>query len=107
MPKIDPATGLQFEVKQPSESRLYSVDYSNLMESGELITAILETIVTPQGKVVQVDALVFGTQTIASTIIKTRFEMGTDGEDYKITMKVNTDLGNTIEGDILIRVTDL
>jgi hypothetical protein len=82
-------------VKQPSENRLYSMDFSGLMASGELITGCT---MTPAHEVTT-PPLVVGTPVYAGQIAQVRISGGLAGTTYKITFLVTTNGGNTLEGE--------
>jgi hypothetical protein len=82
-------------VKQPSESRLYSMDFSGLMAAGEFINGCA---LTPAHEVTT-PALVVGTPVYAGQIAQARASAGKAGTTYKITFVVTTNAGNTLEGE--------
>lgn len=88
--------------KQPAESRLYTMDFTNLLASSEAITGVSSTTGAPSG-------LSFGTATISGDgkKVQVRISSGADGVTYKVTILVTTDSSNTLEGDGHLSVVDL
>jgi hypothetical protein len=89
--------GLQTLKKQPSESRVYDMDFAANMVAGETVTAVSSVVVDPVG-------LTIGTAVFSGQRIQFRLSAGTAGITYKITVVVATSAGNTLEGDGLLRV---
>lgn len=89
-------------VKQPSESRVYDMDFSNLLATSESINSVDSTTGTPSG-------LTFGTATIDATgkIAQVRISSGADGTTYKVTYQITTDQSNVLEGEGYLHVEDL
>jgi hypothetical protein len=91
-------------VKQPSESRLYQMDFSGNMTSGEAITAVVSfTADTPEGA----DALVISEITGSGQVASARIAGGEAGFKYKVTVRVTTDGGNTLEAEGILQLKDL
>ncbi len=98
--------------KQPSESRLYDMDFSPKMvqSPAEAITSVdsvaqLEQL--PDGTRVATTDLTFpSAATFALQIAQQRIEVGLDGKTYVVTYIVSTDLGNTLEAEGLLLVID-
>ncbi len=98
--------------KQPSESRLYDMDFSPKMvqSPAELITSV--------DSVTQLELLADGTRvattdltfpsaaTFSLQVAQQRIEVGVDGKTYVVTYIVSTDLGNTLEAEGLLLVID-
>lgn len=98
--------------KQPSESRLYDMDFGPKMvqSPAEAITSV--------DSVAQLEQLADGTRvattdltfpsaaTFALQIAQQRIEVGLDGKTYVVTYIVSTDLGNTLEAEGLLLVID-
>jgi hypothetical protein len=88
-------------IKQPSESRVYAVNFRNLLATGDSITAVTSVTASPTAE------LTFGTAVISSPRVKFRVEDGVAGTSYKITVVVTTTSGDTLKGDGDLEVSDL
>ena len=105
--EIDPITGLEALVKQPSESRLYTFDFTALL-STNTISSVTSIVQINQNLVSGSSALTLGSPTTDNTsLVQIRVEDGTDLEDYKLTAIIVDSGGNTLEGEGLLRVRDL
>lgn len=96
--------------KQPSESRLYDMDFSPRLAVGENLTGtptVTEKTVDPNTglKTVSTD-LTFGIPTSALQIAQVRISVGLDGVLYEVTFVSNTTLGNIVEAEGLMLVLD-
>jgi hypothetical protein len=87
--------------KQPRESRLFSIDFSELLVSGEALSSI------STGPTALPSGLTVGSGTISGTTVQFRVSSGTDGTAYSIHTVVATDQSNTLEGDGLLLVHDI
>ena len=97
--------------KQPGETRLLSMDFSNKMTTGEVISSVDSISATHYGEV-NTD-LTFGNLTanaqqadftVAGGIVPVREDINYC--DYKVTVSVTTDLGQVLENDGMLRVQD-
>lgn len=104
---IDAKTGLPYLTKQPSEDRLYEMDFAALLASGETISSVSSITQSARGNVQGSTSLSIGTGSASGSNVRFRISGGTDGEDYKITVVVTTSQGNTLEGDGWLYVRDL
>lgn len=89
-------------IKQPSESRIYTMDFSANLESGEAISSIISVTAAPSG-------LTINSQAVTSDGKKAQFRIagGTANESYKITVKVATSNSNELEDDGTLLVKQL
>jgi len=87
-------------IKQPAESRLYTVDFSPILGEGESITAATSATAAPAG-------LTLGSPSYTATTASVRISSGTAGQLYKVTFRVTTDASNTLEGEGLLQVKDI
>lgn len=89
-------------IKQPNESRLYSMDFSANLASGETISSITSVTPEPTGPTISSEA-------VSSDGKSANFRIagGTDGESYKITVIVVTSSSNTLEDEGILLVKDL
>lgn len=98
--------------KQPSESRLYDMDFSPKMVASpaELITSVdsvsqLEQLADGT-RVVTTDLVFPSAATFSLQVAQQRIEVGLDGKTYVVTYIVSTDLGNVLEAEGLLLVID-
>lgn len=98
-------------VKQPAESRLYDMNYKNLMVTAEAIasvTSIVQQLVDPDdGSLSPTSDLTIGPGSFALQIAQARISAGIDGRKYKVTFLVVTDLLNTLEGEGFLKVKNI
>lgn len=89
-------------VKQPTESRVYDMDFDKLLATAESIDTVDSTASVPSG-------LTFGTATVDGTgkLAQVRISSGVDGTTYKVTYQVTTDQANILEGEGFLHVQDL
>lgn len=91
-------------IKQPSESRLYTMDFAANCAVGETISSVTSFAAdTPTGAT----ALTVGGASCSGTTASARISGGTDGKQYKVTVLVLTSAGNTLEGEGILQVRDL
>lgn len=87
-------------VKQPAESRLFSMDFSPLLASGETLASVVSVTGLPVG-------LTIGAASYSGQVASARISGGTTGTRYKITFLVTTSAGNTVESEGVLQVKDL
>lgn len=92
-------TAPQVLVKQPAESIVYSMEFANLLASGETLSVISSVAADPSGPTIS-------GQTINGSAVNFRVAGGTDGVDYRIEVTVTTSAGNTREADGILQVRD-
>lgn len=99
--------------KQPSESRLYDMDFSPKMVQGsspEAITSVdsvAQLELQSDGTRVATTDLTFpSSATFSLQVAQQRIEVGLDGKTYVVTYIVSTDLGNILEAEGLLLVID-
>jgi len=87
--------------KQPSESRLYSMDFSPNLAESETLSSVTTVTGAPTG-------LTIGTAAVDSTTKKAQFRVsaGTAGQSYKITVVVLSSASNILEGEGILVVRD-
>ncbi len=85
--------------KQPTESRLYDIDFTSRLATGDTITAVTSVSTAQAG-------LTIGAPTFTTTAAQARISSGTTLVLYKITAIVTTVGGDTLELDIYLRVED-
>ena len=86
--------------KQPSESRVYDVDFSANMAETETIGSVTSYVASPAG--LTLDATI----SISGQKVQRRISGGTAGAQYKITVVILTSLSNILEGEGLLVVQD-
>jgi hypothetical protein len=86
-------------VKQPSESRLYKMDFKRSLDSEDKIMSVASVVATPS-------TVVIGEAVSDDRHVSFRVSGGTSGESYNITVVVITSKGETIEGDGLLIVKE-
>jgi hypothetical protein len=87
-------------IKQPSESRVYAIDFRNLLAAGDTCKTVSSLAVSPAG-------VTLGTGAASGTFVRFRASGGTAGVTYQITAVVVTTNGDTLEGDGLLAVEQL
>jgi hypothetical protein len=89
-------------IKQPSENRLYDMDFAANLRSGDSIASVV-SVTSDQAD----DTLVIGAASISGSRIQFRLSGGVAGLTHKITAKVQTTLGDSLEGEGYVKVADL
>lgn len=92
-------TTLKTLVKQPSEVRLFGMDFSNKMVKTETIVSIDSTVSSPSG-------ITFTGTTIDGQVANILCSGGVDTKKYKITVKVTTGNGQTLENDGILEIVE-
>lgn len=87
-------------IKQPSESRLFGMDFAARLGNDELLT-VTSVSASPTGLTLS------GSPGISGTEATQRIAGGTSGVKYKVTFVVVTAGGNTLEGEGILQVKDL
>jgi len=92
-------------VKQPSESRLYEMDFSLLLGEAETIVTVDSVTVdpAPESGGLSLD----GPATAVGAVVRQRISGGTAGVRYKVTIVVTTSAANVLEGEGIMHVRDL
>lgn len=94
------------------ETRLVSVDFSEKLDSGELLTGSVTTSINPTGPTISNQAVSTGSLTINGATVITgqavQFKITgvTAGEQYVVTMTVatNSTPAQTVDGAVIIKV---
>jgi hypothetical protein len=102
--KIDKDSGLLYEVKRPAENKTYSIDFKNIIPSGETITSVDSVVATAVGLVAETSALAVGTTGSSSTTVNVKLSAGTDGENYEVAITVTDANGDVHADDVMIKV---
>lgn len=96
-------TASEILVKQPAESRIYSIDFSALLGTTETISTMAVTSMLIGG---DTSDLTIGTPTEEDGVVSFRISGGTHNYRYRIEVTVTTNASNTIEGDCILKVSD-
>jgi hypothetical protein len=102
----DPDSGLPVCVKQPGESRLFRMYFTDLLVNAQ-VTSVTSVVAVSQNKVSGSSSVTVGTNTFGPDYVDVRLSAGTDLENYKITAVVVDTAGNTLEGDGVLYVRNL
>ena len=102
--KIDKTSGLLFEVKRPTENKTYSINFKNIIPSGQTISSVDSVVATATGLVTETLALAVGTTSFTSTTVNAKLSAGTDGENYEVAVTVTDTNGDIHADDVMIKV---
>lgn len=91
---------MQTLIKQPSESRLFSMDFSPLLSPGESVDSVTSVTASPAG-------LTLSGNAVRGVFAEVRAAGGTDSTRYKVTFVVVSSAGNTLESEGVLLVKDL
>ena len=91
--------------KQPSEIIPISMDFANLLDTGETITT-LDVTITDSEDTDLTSTLLVGSAIVGS-IAKVTVQSGTDGERYKITIQIVTSNSALYEEDVFMKVYEI
>lgn len=106
--QTDPVTGLEILTKQPWENILFDMQLSDRMRSGDTITSVDSVSFTNMGQIAGSTDIALGSPVHDSgTLAQVRIDAGQDGENYRVTFRVLTTGGDSIEGDGMLYVRDL
>ncbi len=89
--------------KQPFESRVYTMDFGNLMSTGETISTVA---VTSELRGGGSSTLSISSETISVQTILMTIGAGTNGKTYRVEVRVTTSGPQSLEGDGILRVSD-
>ncbi len=104
--QYDADTGLEVVVKQPWEDLVVDMDLTNRMRAGDSISSVDAVVFVNQGKVPGSGDITLSSGTFSGTIAQVRVSGGQDQENYKLSYRCNTTLGDKIEGDGMLYVRD-
>ena len=90
--------------KQPSEDRLYDMDFGPRLSVGETLTGaptmVEETVNQTDGTLTSTAELTMGTPTVSGEIAQVRISGGVDGVLYKVTFRnAGTSNANLVEAE--------
>lgn len=86
-------------IKQPTENRVYSLEFAPNLDAGETIESVISCVAEPEGLTLS------GSPSASGTRATQRIAGGTDGVTYKVTFVVQTSNSNILEGEGYLRVT--
>ena len=89
--------------KQPGEARYYSMDFSNLMVTGETIQA--QTVVSELRGGGTSDLTINNTSISGQTVIM-KIAGGTDRHVYRVQATITTSGDQTLQGDGILKIKD-
>lgn len=99
-------TATQMLIKQPYEKRQYSIDFSNLMDADENISASPAPSMSSEKICGSTSDLTIDTVTIAEQTVRFWIDGGTNNTRYRIECRIETDAGAKLEGDGILIVRD-
>lgn len=102
----DERAGRHYLLKQPQDSRLYAMDFAALLGS-DTIASVQSVTSEAEGRVGGASALTLGAASVNGSKVEVRIDGGTHGENYKLTIVVQTAGGDTLEGDGWLYVRDI
>lgn len=102
----DPDTGLLVLTKQPWEDLVFDMEFKRRLRAGVTLASIDSVVVTNQGKVAGSSDVTDSGPAVSGTRAQVTFTGGTDGENYKITVRAITSAGKKVEGDGMLYVRD-
>lgn len=106
MAQYDPETSLLVIVKQPWEDLLVDMDLSGRMRESDAIASVDSVAFVNQGKVISSTDITLGANAFSGGIVQVRVTEGQDLENYKISFRCTTTLGDKVEGDGMLYVRD-
>lgn len=101
---IDEQTGLKKALIKPSENRLYDIDVTKYMRTGDNIfsaNSVVETTLSGTGTLV--------TESLTTDhvgILQFRAHSGTDGARHKISISFTTAASDELEADVVLEVKE-
>ena len=108
MIKTDKETGLPVGHKRANENVLFDMPMANRMRDGDTIDSFVATFpkFVNLGKVQDSSDITIESFGYSGTTAQIRISGGQDGEHYKVTVAVNTSLGDVIEFDGILYIGD-
>lgn len=97
-------TSKQRLCKQPAEKRKFSMNFSQLLATSEILTSISS--VTSETIDGQVSDLTITGTTINGSNVEMFIEGGTSGVTYRVEVTVNTNGSQILQGDGILYVSD-
>jgi hypothetical protein len=94
----------EYLVKAPSERRYYTMDFSNLMDTGETITRIDS--ITSEKRGGATSDLLIADSGIVDQTVGMWIQNGTNFQTYRVEVQISTSAGQVLQGDGLLKVSD-
>lgn len=91
-------------VKQPGETKFYDVTYEDWLAPGETLSGVTATAVCTTKS--EDHALTVVSAVVASPAVRVTLAGGTAGQTYKVTMTLETSLGQIDEDEFIVAVRD-
>lgn len=95
--------GIPTVIKQPSESRLYVMEFAAMLGSGEALSSVVSVTIDK----VTLSPLTKSGEAVSGTSLTFRLAGGLAGTKYKVTGIVTTSAGNTLEGEGIVQCEDI
>ena len=92
--------------KQPSETELYSIDYSNDLDSVNTFVILGTAVVDLEGSLEGLPIIDTALIDPTAQQVKLFVSGGTAGSIYKITVRIQTDTGRILEDDFKLKIKD-
>ena len=87
---------MNFTPKRAAEVEVFTVDFANLMASGETILTAVWTNAVQAGRDPQAAAMLIGTATIAGSTVSQLIRLGVAGVTYTPICTVHTSIGQVL-----------
>lgn len=97
---------LSFSPKRTAESITYGFDFKNILGSGESISSTGWSITAVRPSTASISGMIFGSPTISGTKTFQQIRSGTNNALYSVAAQITTNLGNVLEENSLLLVTD-
>lgn len=102
----DPVTGLRVIIKHPWESLLLDMQFKNRMRDGDTISSVDSVNFINQNLLNGSSDIVLAGPAFDGTVAQVRVSAGQDLENYKLSFRCTTALGDKIEADGMLYVRD-
>jgi len=90
--------------KQPDETRVFTLDFSNLMGTSETIASIDTVYSEFRGE--STTDLTITNQSISGQTVLIQIAGGTDRHAYRVECTITTSTGQVLQGDGVLKITD-
>jgi hypothetical protein len=105
-PPVDPDTGLDALVKQPAESRIYSMDFANILNGSDILS-IAGIAAVGLNATASSNPVTLSQQRVNGTLVSVRIAGGSHGGNYRLTVTVNDSNSSVLNGDGILYVREL
>lgn len=105
-PPVDPDTGLDALVKQPAESRVFTMDFANILDAADLksITSVTATGLNSTGSS---NPVAISDQKIRDHAVSFRIAGGIHGGNYRMEVTVQDTSNGILVGDGVLYVREI